>query len=284
MRIITRITPSSVFRYAEVPDEVSSITYSPKENAVAFCCFSTGDVGFASASDVRYVKRRREVPNPMGMCCDGKGILVFQLSQGLVWMFDHSMVGKGALCGRKAYLDFEMCVSFGDREASVPVGMDRIGDGIVAVAVPSSNRVIAMTARSSHVIAGNGRKGFSISGDPATSLLNSPSGLCLDRDGGELFVTDTGNGVLRGILPSGTCRIIGKPGDLRQADGPLDKVRFARPTVIRANKGSIAVVDGGSVRTIDLNSGKSSTAYITSRRIIDMTYCDAGVFVLEEKR
>jgi hypothetical protein len=53
------------------------------------------------------------------------------------------------------------------------------------------------------LVAGNGRRGFSGDGGPATSAeLNWPSAIAVDA-AGNLFIADTGNNIVRKVTPAG---------------------------------------------------------------------------------
>ena len=129
---------------------------------------------------------------------------------------------------------------------------------------------------------GCGKKGFSISNNPPSSMMSGPSGLCLDERNGELFVADTGNGVIRRVSSRKEAAPIGMPGDLRLVDGDLARARFAGPSTIRMCGGKVMAVDAGVVRAVDLDSGRVSTVYASSRKVVDMACGDGDVFVLEE--
>ena len=163
MRTIIKIAPSSISKFASVPDKVSGIAYSFTEKTVGFFCFETGDIGFIVDGEIKYVSRRLEIPSPMGISCDSLGFLVFQLSPNLLWGFDQSFGGGSTICGNKVYADLMSFASFGTKSA-VPVAMCRISNNTAAVAVPLSNKIVSINTTSATVLIGCGKKVCDIEG------------------------------------------------------------------------------------------------------------------------
>lgn len=262
---------------------MSGIAYSPAKEAVAFFCFETGDVGFASAKGVEYVTRRLEVPSPMGMCCDSQGIVLFQLSPSLLWKFNQSLGCGASVCGRKAYFDLVANVVPGGRRSLVPAGMCRVGKDTIAIAFPYSHRIAVIGPAMSGVLMGCGRKGFSMSSNLASCSLHSPSGVCFDDQKGVLFVSDTGNGVLRRLTSLVEDIPVGIPGELKAVDGSISEARFESPAIIRMDGKRVVVVDAGNVRVVDFEAGSVSTVYIPRRKVIDVACGGGSIFALEEE-
>jgi DNA-binding beta-propeller fold protein YncE len=89
-----------------------------------------------------------------------------------------------------------------DIDGSTSVAPD--GNGGFYIASPNQNRVyrVAADGRLSFV-AGNGIRGFSGDGGPATSAqLDGPIGVAVDSEG-NLFIVDTGNSGIRKVTPDG---------------------------------------------------------------------------------
>ena len=101
-------------------------------------------------------------------------------------------------------------------------------------------------------------------GAGAVARFNRPSGLAVDV-AGNLYVSDTGNRVIRKITPAGVVTTIaGKSGYQGHVDGPSSEARFDTPTWITADStGDLFVSDEnlyaqGSIRRISA-SGQVST-------------------------
>jgi hypothetical protein len=280
MKIITRISPLSICRFADVPDKLSGISYSPAKKALAFFCSSTGDVGFVSMSSFDYHPRRLEIPAPIGMICEGGNIFVFQSSSNFIWKFNQLLKGGSIECGNKVYADFKSKASFKSSGSAV---FCRTGQDTFAMATPLSHQIVTLTRASASILMGCGKSGFSISNNLCSSLLNRPSGVCFDSNSKTLFVADSGNCIVRRILATREGGVIGMPGDSQSADGDIQKARFVRPSIIKMCGKKVVIVDNGVIRSIDLGKNKVTTIYISSRKIIDMTCSNEDVFVMEEE-
>jgi hypothetical protein len=104
--------------------------------------------------------------------------------------------------------------------------------------------------------AGDGSRGYSGDGGPAVDAqLDGPTRMILDRDGNLVFC-DTGNDVVRRILPDGTIETIagtGRPGYSGDG-GPALEAKLSGPyDIVMANDGTIYLADSGNdaIRKID---------------------------------
>ncbi len=90
--------------------------------------------------------------------------------------------------------------------------------------------------------------------------FNTPSGLAFDAHG-NLFVSDTGNNMIREITPSGAVSIFaGVAGSGGFADGPAGGALFASPLGIAvAANGTVFVADSGNHCLREISGGAVST-------------------------
>jgi uncharacterized protein (TIGR03437 family) len=97
---------------------------------------------------------------------------------------------------------------------SLPYGIAVDGSGSLYIADNGNNAVRKVSpAGVITTIAGNGKKGFSGDGGPATAAqLNGPEGITLDS-AGNLYIADTGNNSVRMISPAGTITTVAGTGD-----------------------------------------------------------------------
>ena len=283
MKSIVKIVPNqSISRNkCELPDGMTGIEYSVQEKAVAFYSNSDGTIGFVSDDQVRLVKRRIEIPNPVGMCCNSFGIAVFQLLPEMLWSFDQSYDRGKRMCGLGTYASMSKYIR-DEAKLAIPYGMYRTNHGDVSIALPFSHVVVEISNGNVLAKVGCGKKGFLVSTSPSASMLNSPSGVCFDESSGLLFVSDTGNRIVRSFLGSSEKGMIGMPGVDGTTDGKGVSARLSSPGPIRCNRGSIVFVDGNRVRMFRSSDLDVSTPYISSNKIIDVAMGGDAIYVLEE--
>src|SRR5207247_5798987 len=87
------------------------------------------------------------------------------------------------------------------------------GERKICSAVAGKLRIGAVpTAGTITTVAGNGTRGFSGDGGPATSVqLSYPPGVAVDG-AGDLFIADTGNQRIRKVSPAGTITTVAGDG------------------------------------------------------------------------
>ncbi|NOT61416.1 MAG: hypothetical protein HOP19_14455, partial [Acidobacteria bacterium] len=100
-------------------------------------------------------------------------------------------------------------------------------------------------------VAGNGERGFSGDGAPATqAALNDPSGVAIDA-AGNLFIADTGNHCIRKVAPDGTITTVAGNGlaGLSGDGGPGRSATLNSPTGLALDgSGNLFIADTGNHR------------------------------------
>jgi sugar lactone lactonase YvrE len=92
-------------------------------------------------------------------------------------------------------------------------------------------------------------------GNGAAARFNGPSRLAVDTNG-VVYVTDSGNSVIRRVAPNGETTTLAGDGTCGSANGPGNVARFCRPTGITIDRlGNLWVADTGNhlLRRIDTN-------------------------------
>jgi hypothetical protein len=281
MKSIIKIIPGkSISRFAcELPDGASSIGYSQKEKAVAVCSYDDGSVGFVGADGLwKMVPRRIEIPHPAGMSCDMWGIILFQLLPNVLWAFDQSFSSGLQRCGMKTYQDMSRLFKPGSEE-KVPYGICRSEKERILIAMPLAHTIISVKNGQFNEQIGSGKRGLATSSSPRTTMFNSPSGVCYDN--GLIFVSDSGNGIIRVFAGMSERPSIGRPGVGKSVDGRGHLAGFAFPSQIKANRNFVAVVDGNLIRTFRTDSPDVSTPYASSHKILDVALGGDAIYVLE---
>lgn len=105
-------------------------------------------------------------------------------------------------------------------------------------------------------VAGAGKAGYK-NGTGKKAQFRRPTGMAVGKNG-EIYVSDTGNNVIRKIDKNGkvTTYAGGKSGC---ADGTLKKARFQEPTGLFYDKGALYVADSGNHRICRIENGKVTT-------------------------
>jgi sugar lactone lactonase YvrE len=124
------------------------------------------------------------------------------------------------------------------------------GNGGFYIASPNQNRVyrVAADGRLSFV-AGNGIRGFSGDGWPATSTqLDGPNGVAVDS-AGNLFIVDTGNSRIRKVTPGGIISTVAGNGTkgFSGDGGPATSAELDYPSGAAVDsKGNLFIADEGN--------------------------------------
>lgn len=138
------------------------------------------------------------------------------------------------------------------------IAVDRFGN----VFATSGNRVLRIDAASGIVttVAGNGDRGFSGDGGPATeALLDGPDGIAVDDDG-NLYVADHGNQRVRRLdAATGVITTVAGGGDGGDG-GPATDANLGYPTAVELDgKGRLFISVNASIRSVNLRTGTIQT-------------------------
>jgi sugar lactone lactonase YvrE len=155
---------------------------------------------------------------------------------------------------------------FADTQVSNPYGITTGPDGALYFCDLDNQRVrrLDLSTRRVTTIAGNGQKGYSGDGGPATAAsLNMPHELRFDA-GGNMYIAERDNHVIRKVTPGGiisTVAGVGKPG-FSGDGGPGAKAELRQPhSIIIDRDGSLLICDIGNqrIRRLRLDTGMIET-------------------------
>lgn len=285
MQTIVKINPdrSTSIISEEVPDDVTGIVYSPKEQAVAWFNASTGEVGFVNDNgEARVVPRRLEVPHPIAMSCDQWGIVALQASSEMLWSFNQSLTTSERVCGKRAYEETKN-VFPADPLLAAPCAVCRMDRTDVVFAASWAHKIVEIPDGIRRDYAGSGRKGFMSSSNPQMAMLNSPSGVCFDSATRRLFVADTGNSIVRAFLDHKEVACVGRPGQAGHIDGKGASALLDSPSAICAVEGVVFVADGNMVVQIEATTMSALTVYTSSRKIISLAAGVGSLYAMEAR-
>lgn len=144
-----------------------------------------------------------------------------------------------------------------------PFGVEIGPDGALYITEVSNHRVRRLDLKSGQLttVAGNGRKGYSGDGGPATEAsLNEPYEVRFDREGHMFFVEMQNHLVRRVDAKTGKISTIAGTGEAGYAGdgGPALKAQFRQPhSIALDHRGSLYVADIGNhrIRRIDMAAG-----------------------------
>jgi hypothetical protein len=271
---------------AELPSTATAIAYSRILKEVLFCNPDGGYVGKASRDGkVQEWFKRRDSGVPTGICLSNNGTLTYVKTdrEPYFWRFtteapDASMRVLGTVgSGTYSELHRSMCL-----DHDKPNGLCFM-NGRVYWASRDRHRISCATQESwVRVAYGNGNRGFSITGDPLVSTIDSPCGLCSDSS--RMFLSDTGNNIVRELDQNLSCvTVFGIPGNPQVVDGTRVAARLSRPSDISCDDLRVVFVDEGRLlRQIDRISKSVSTIYSSRSKIGGVACSPSGVFFVED--
>jgi len=150
------------------------------------------------------------------------------------------------------------------RESSLglPWGLRARPDGTVVFSDDRHRVYEVGTDGQIHVIAGNGRAGYTGDGGPALeATLNNPNGLCLDA-AGAIYIADTGSHRVRKVTPDGKISLVAGDGMAGFAGdgGPADRASLRAPTGVEIGPdGALYIADAGNNRVRRVSGGVITT-------------------------
>jgi streptogramin lyase len=155
---------------------------------------------------------------------------------------------------------------YSDTQTSNPYGLTTGPDGALYFCDLDNQRVRRLDVSSKRVttIAGNGQKGYSGDGGPATAAsLNMPHELRFDASG-NMYIAERDNHVIRKVTPGGiisTVAGVGKPG-FSGDGGPGAAAELRQPhSIVLDRDGSLLICDIGNqrIRRLRLDTGVIDT-------------------------
>jgi sugar lactone lactonase YvrE len=218
----------------------------------------SGAGGSATSAAIGYTK---------GVALDGNGNLYFtDSSNSVVWMVS---AGTGSISivagnGKPGYSGDGSLATSAELNAPSGLASDKAGNLYIA---DSNNSVVRRVAAGTGVIttfAGNGHAGYSGDSGAATAAeLNNPDGVALDS-AGNIYVADSGNGVIRKILASNglITTIAGNETTVYSGDGGLaTSAGFGGINGIALDgANNLYIADGsGRIREVEASTGIITT-------------------------
>jgi sugar lactone lactonase YvrE len=141
------------------------------------------------------------------------------------------------------------------------IAADTAGNLYVAESASATVRKISPQGVVTTLAGARGATGYA-DGAGAAARFSDPSRLVADADG-NLYVTDSGNAVIRRVAPDGTTTTIAGDGTCGSADGRGGTARFCRPRgIARDRLGNLWVADSGNhtLRRIDAAGNVTTVA------------------------
>jgi uncharacterized protein (TIGR03437 family) len=186
---------------------------------------------------------------PQGLAVDASGnVFVADTANARVRKISGGTITTVAGSGTQGYGGDGAAATSAQLNTPVGLAVDKAGNIYITDVSASVIRKVAPNGIIT-TVAGNGSQGYSGDTGPATgAMLNGPQGIAVDASG-NLYITDTLNGVIREVTASGTISTIAGNGiDGYAGDGgPATSAEFGSPTGIVADSaGNLYIADSGS--------------------------------------
>ncbi|CAJ0783391.1 NHL repeat-containing protein [Ralstonia chuxiongensis] len=121
------------------------------------------------------------------------------------------------------------------------------GDGVATADVSNVAVVCVDNPLAVSTLAGSGQPGSS-NGSGTDASFKAPNSLAVDA-GGNVYVADTGNNLIRKITPSGAVTTLAGSGSDGYVNGPAASASFSKPTGVAVDAtGNVYVADWGNNR------------------------------------
>jgi len=186
---------------------------------------------------------------PQGLAVDASGnIFVADTANARVRKISGGTITTVAGSGTQGYSGDGAAATSAQLNTPVGLAVDKSGNVYIADVDDSVVRKVS-TGGTITTVAGNGSQGYSGDTGPAASaMLNGPEGVAVDASG-NLYISDTLNGVIRKVTASGTISTVAGNGiDGYSGDGgPATSAEFGSPVGIVVDiSGSLYIADSGA--------------------------------------
>ncbi|MGA3235026.1 MAG: hypothetical protein ABSG03_01885 [Bryobacteraceae bacterium] len=199
-----------------------------------------GDGGAATAA---------QLSAPQGLAVDASGnVYVSDTANARVRKISGGTITTVAGSGTKGYAGDGAAATSAQLNTPVGLALDKSGNLYITDVSASVVRKVSPGGIIT-TVAGNGSQGYSGDTGPATAaMLNGPQGVAVDASG-NLYISDTLNGVIRGVTVSGTISTIAGNGiDGYSGDGgPAISAEFGSPTgIVVDSAANLYIADSGA--------------------------------------
>ena len=155
-------------------------------------------------------------------------------------------------------------------------GMICLADGDVLLADDQRHLILRNVNSRYEKYIGSGVPEFAVSPQPFNTSLFSPCGLAYHRKTNTLYVSDTGNHVIRVFKDRKEKHLIGRPKQDGDKDNDQSTSTFCEPTDIAASHNALYIIDGCStrIRRFDMQTGLVTTVYKSDYHLLSIACSD----------
>jgi trimeric autotransporter adhesin len=229
-----------------VADTVNSVVRQISPKGVITTIAGNGTAGYGGDNGAATSAQLR---SPQGLAVDSSGnVYVADTANARVRKISGGTITTVAGTGTQGYSGDGAAAASAQLYAPVGVAVDKAGNLYIADVDDSVVRRVSPSGIIT-TVAGNGSQGYSgDTGPAAAAMLNGPEGVAVDASG-NLYISDTLNGVVRKVTASGTIftfagnGIDGYSGD----GGPATSAEFGSPTGLAVDgAGNLYISDSGA--------------------------------------